>query len=79
MAMKIETVYAALDSLLDYAKDCGCLLYTSAAKAAAAPFMNGDSASPRRRPASGAPCAGGGLAQRQNQEGIRWKKPYCSG
>ena len=25
MAMKIETVYAALDSLLDYAKDCGLL------------------------------------------------------
>ena len=25
MAMKIETVYAALDSLLRYAKDCGLL------------------------------------------------------
>ena len=25
MAMKIETVYAALDSLLDYAKDCELL------------------------------------------------------
>ncbi len=25
MAMKIETVYAALDPLLDYAKDCGLL------------------------------------------------------
>ena len=25
MAMKTETVYAAIDSLLDYAKDCGLL------------------------------------------------------